>query len=92
MIVGINLGRKYFMPKGTIIKIVSDRGFGFIQTAEGTDVFFHRSKVQGVEFTSLKKGQEVEFDIGHMPDKRQRAERVRLTQIKNEEHPHLMII
>jgi CspA family cold shock protein len=80
------------MSKGTIIKIVSDRGFGFIQTVEGTDVFFHRSKVQGVEFASLKEGQEVEFEIGHMPDNRQRAEGVRLTQITDEEHPHLMII
>lgn len=80
------------MPKGTIIKIVADRGFGFIQTAEGTDVFFHCSKIQGVEFDSLKEEQEVEFDIGHGPDNRRRAERVRLTQVKDEEHPHLIII
>jgi len=80
------------MPKGTIIKIVIDRGFGFIQTTEGTDMLFHRSKVKGVEFASLKEEQKVEYDVGHGPDNRQRAENVRLTQIKDEEYPHLIII
>ncbi len=51
------------MPKGTIRKVM-DRGFGFIKTEEGKDLFFHRSEIEGVEFFSLKVGQEVEFEIG----------------------------
>ena len=47
------------MPNGTIKKLIADRGFGFIQTAEGTDLFFHRSEVQGVEFGGLIETKEV---------------------------------
>jgi CspA family cold shock protein len=49
------------MAKGTIKRLM-DRGFGFIQTAEGTDLFFHRNELEGVEFNSLSEGQEVEFE------------------------------
>ncbi|HUV46397.1 MAG TPA: cold shock domain-containing protein, partial [Dehalococcoidia bacterium] len=40
------------MPKGTI-KLISDRGFGFIRTAEGKDLFFHRKELEGVDYDSL---------------------------------------
>ncbi len=72
------------MPKGTIKRLIADRGFGFIQTEQGTDLFFHRSEVQGVEFGSLIEGQEVEFDMGRGRDDRPRAVGVRLTQPKDE--------
>ncbi|MFC2018438.1 cold-shock protein [Chloroflexota bacterium] len=54
------------MPKGTIKKLVTDRGFGFIvaESEEGKDLFFHRNDVEGVEFESLSEGQEVEFEMG----------------------------
>jgi len=44
------------MPKGTIRRLIADRGFGFVQTAEGKDLFFHRNQLQGVEFASLREG------------------------------------
>ena len=44
------------------IKRLTDRGFGFIEASDGTEVFFHRSECQSVEFSSLKDGQEVTFD------------------------------
>ena len=49
--------------KGTIKRIISDKGYGFI-TVEGEekDLFFHRTAVQG-EFEDLREGDEVEFDI-----------------------------
>jgi cold shock CspA family protein len=40
------------MPKGTI-KLISDRGFGFIQTAEGKNLFFYRKELEGVDYNSL---------------------------------------
>lgn len=49
------------MPQGTIKKLVSDRGFGFI-TAEGEDLFFHHSSVAG-GIESLSEGQTVEFEV-----------------------------
>ena len=55
------------MPNGTIKKLVSDRGFGFIlpegQDATGKDLFFHRADVGGTGFDSLRDGQKVTFDL-----------------------------
>lgn len=51
------------MSKGTIKKIVSERGFGFISPDDGRDeVFFHHSVVQGTTFEALTENQAVEFD------------------------------
>ncbi|GAH29847.1 unnamed protein product [marine sediment metagenome] len=68
------------MAKGTIRRLVADRGFGFMQSAEGTDLFFHRSELQGVQFATLREGQEVEFEMGRGRDGRPQAVRVRLTK------------
>ena len=35
---------------GTVARIVEDRGFGFIQSTQGSEVFFHRSSLLGVDF------------------------------------------
>ena len=51
------------MPAGTIKKLVQDKGFGFISTSDGTDVFFHHSTVADGQFDSLEVGQKVEFTI-----------------------------
>ena len=51
------------MPQGTIKKLVTDRGFGFIKGDEG-EIFFHSSEVKGVTFEDLHEGQKVEYQIG----------------------------
>lgn len=65
------------MPQGTIKKIVSDKGFGFIGGERG-DVFFHHSAVEGGGFESLQIGQAVTYEEGQGP-KGPRAENVRPT-------------
>ena len=56
------------MARGTIKSLISDRGFGFIspdqQQADGKDLFFHRSDMQGSSFETLRIGQQVEYDLG----------------------------
>lgn len=56
------------MPTGTVKKLVSDRGFGFIlpegQAPTGKDLFFHRADVGGPGFDSLREGQKVSFEMG----------------------------
>ncbi len=74
----VGVEEKYPIPKGTIRRLITDRGFGFIRTAEGKDLFFHRSELQGVDYSSLREGQGVEFEIGHGRDGRLEAVRVRL--------------
>jgi CspA family cold shock protein len=74
------------MPKGTIRQVI-DRGFGFIKTEEGKDLFFHRNELEGVEFSSLKVGHGVEFDIGQDKKGRTQAVKVRLTETQEPEPP-----
>ena len=57
------------MPQGTIKKLVSDRGFGFISAAGG-DIFFHHSVVVDDNFDELKEGQAVTYEITTGPDAR----------------------
>ena len=64
------------MPQGTIKKLVTDRGFGFIAGERG-DIFFHHSALQGESIETLSVGQTVEYDEGHGP-KGPRAENVRI--------------
>jgi CspA family cold shock protein len=71
------------MAKGTIKRIVSDRGFGFIKGEQEQDIFFHRSELQDVEFTDLREGQVVEFELSRGRDGRQQAVNVKLVGTEN---------
>jgi CspA family cold shock protein len=64
------------MSQGTIKKLVSDKGFGFIEGERG-ELFFHHTSVEGESFESLREGQGVEYTEGSGP-KGPRAESVRL--------------
>jgi CspA family cold shock protein len=64
------------MPQGVIKKIVSEKGFGFIEGDRG-EIFFHHSSVQNGQFESLREGQAVEYTAGNGP-KGPRAESVRV--------------
>jgi CspA family cold shock protein len=52
------------MPQGTIKRLVSDRGFGFIDGERGDDLFFHHSELQGASIEELREGQMVEYEVG----------------------------
>lgn len=56
------------MPEG-IIKWFNDaKGYGFIDTGEGKDLFVHFSAVQSEGYKSLREGQAVEYEIGEGPN------------------------
>ncbi|HET6372033.1 MAG TPA: cold shock domain-containing protein [Candidatus Polarisedimenticolia bacterium] len=55
------------METGTIKKVMKDRGFGFIKTGDGREIFFHRSECGGIDFDALEQGQEVGFDLQIVP-------------------------
>ena len=50
------------MPQGTVKKLVTDRGFGFIQGERG-DLFFHHTAVIDATFDTLQEGQAVDYQI-----------------------------
>ena len=56
------------MATGTIKKLVSDRGFGFITADDGKDYFFHRDGLsQSLDFDRLIGGEKVTFEIEQSP-------------------------
>ncbi len=52
---------------GTVKWFNDAKGFGFITTEKGEDVFVHFSAIQGSGFRSLAEGSAVEFDVVQGP-------------------------
>ena len=48
---------------GTVKWFNDAKGFGFIERANGADVFVHHSVIRGEGFKSLSDGQKVEFEV-----------------------------
>ncbi|OGG54066.1 MAG: hypothetical protein A3F84_17495 [Candidatus Handelsmanbacteria bacterium RIFCSPLOWO2_12_FULL_64_10] len=67
------------LARGTVKRIVRDRGFGFIRSTDGKEVFFHRSALVGLDIGRLSEGQKVEFVLEESP-KGPRASKVRVVR------------
>ena len=50
------------MPQGTIKKLITDKGFGFIDVGPDKDLFFPSSSVEGTTYNELREGQRVTFN------------------------------
>jgi CspA family cold shock protein len=56
------------MASGTVKKLVSERGFGFITGEDGKDYFFHRSALMpSLDFDQLAGGEKVQFEVERDP-------------------------
>ena len=65
------------MATGTLKKVVSDRGFGFIAAEDGKEYFFHRTGLDAtLDFDTLVGGEKVDFQVENSP-KGPRATRIR---------------
>ena len=52
------------MATGQVKSVLYDRGFGFIRTPDGEEVFFHREGLApDVAFEALRPGEQVSFDL-----------------------------
>ncbi len=64
------------VTNGTIKRMVTDKGFGFVAAQDGSEYFFHQSACAETRFDDLYEGQAVTFEKGQGP-KGPRAESVR---------------
>jgi CspA family cold shock protein len=48
---------------GTVKWFNSEKGYGFITSEEGLDIFVHYSAIQGEGYKTLDEGQQVEFEV-----------------------------
>jgi CspA family cold shock protein len=55
------------MAQGTVKWFNDSKGFGFITSDDGTEVFVHHSSIQGNGFKSLAEGDKVSFDTEKGP-------------------------
>ena len=53
----------FFMNNGTVKWFNATKGFGFITSEDGQDLFAHFSAIQSDGFKTLDEGQKVEFDV-----------------------------
>ena len=57
------LNFKFFM-KGTVKWFDTAKGYGFITTEQGNDIFVHYTGIAKQGFRVLEEGQQVEFEVG----------------------------
>jgi CspA family cold shock protein len=51
------------LAEGTVKWFSNEKGYGFIERAEGVDVFVHFSAITLDGYKSLQEGQRVEFEV-----------------------------
>ena len=51
------------MPNGTVKWFDETKGYGFITSEDGGDIFVHHSSIQGDGFKSLIEGDSVSFEV-----------------------------
>jgi CspA family cold shock protein len=56
--------RVFIMAAGTVKWFNESKGYGFIESESGKDLFVHFSEIQGDGFKTLAEGQSVEFEEG----------------------------
>lgn len=64
-------------PHGRIITLLADDGYGFIETADGREIYFHQNSVLNGDFRNLQIGSAVQF-VEEMGEKGPQATSVRI--------------
>ncbi len=59
--------------KGVVKWFNDSKGYGFVTTEDGADVFVHHSAIEMDGFRTLRQGEEVEFEVREGPKGQQAA-------------------
>lgn len=51
------------VPRGVVKWFNVEKGYGFIQQDQGSDIFVHYTGIKGEGFRKLEEGQAIEFEI-----------------------------
>lgn len=65
------------MAQGTVKWFSAEKGYGFISTDNGGDIFVHFTAIEAEGYRSLEENQRVEFEVARTP-KGPQAESVRV--------------
>ena len=77
------------MTQGTVVRLLRDRGFGFLQLEDGSELFIHHSAMSAGEFDSLRDGERLDFTIEQDPRGRgQRAANARRAEVSSGGDPN----
>jgi CspA family cold shock protein len=74
---GLSVTKEETVAVGTVKWFNSEKGYGFIESTEGPDVFVHYSAIQADGFRTLDEGDQVEFEVQAGRDGRSQAADVR---------------
>ncbi len=66
------------MAKGTVKWFSNEKGYGFISSETGEDLFVHYSAIQGDGYKTLDDGAKVEFDVVPGKNGKMQADNVRV--------------
>lgn len=53
--------RREIPPQGRVVRLLPEEGYGFLEAADGREIYFHRNSVLNGGFKKLKVGSEVRF-------------------------------
>jgi cold shock CspA family protein len=71
-------------PLARVVKLFPEEGYGFLETRDGQEVYFHKNSLLNGDFDKLEVGTEVSF-VEAMGDKGPQASTVRVTGKRREE-------
>ncbi len=66
------------MAKGKVKWFSNQKGYGFIASESGKDVFVHHTAIQGDGYKTLEEGQDVEFEVEQGPKGEQATNVIKL--------------
>ncbi len=70
---------------GSVINVVSDKGFGFLRNPGGGDYFFHATNLEGgLQFEQVVQGQNLSFEIEKEPSETQAGKAIRVRPLPDE--------